>query len=552
MSPMLKKIQFLLITFALIAIGANAPVRASEVDYFEFKPWVVSVGQPVAIVLKIDDCDVAPTNFSVELRNNTSKFELTNENWNFKQTLSNGTYTASWMFTGKNDLGVKAGYLAFEGDVSGGCAADGIFGEDYRYISKPKDDVKFDYISSVNLTPDLNGLKAGWTPAEGAIKYEVQIRESADQAVWQPVTKTTANQLNISAQEFDIGYGIEYQIRVRPIFKNSKGDWANSNGWWGYQSRIQSWTSRVGDETLTEVTEFESTTEIQFNYRVENCSEIEVFQNPTTVVNEIESRNEFGMYGDAGLNLNEFSNSSEFFNYNFDDSGEDIVVSWQTNLDLPIDTYRWGQYYAVQVGCIRDNLDVQFTQTWPFSEYSYFHIVKDGKRAPTVIDNHHTAHSTEDSITFKWQKPINSAAGPFKYKIYDTNFSVERDDWKLLATTKKPTYTLKNLRPNEYVAIGVVVSNSAGSTSFDMEYETTGIITKVNSSMTKKVLSKKLGIPPATVSISSASLSNLNNSCVVSQAKIKFKAKPGVCAVEYSWNDSGNPRSEITYIWTKK
>lgn len=547
----LKKLQIFLVTITLIAIGATAPAQATDVNYFGFRPWVVAVGQPVAVVLEIEDCEIAPTTFSVELRNNNSEFKLTTKNWNFKQTLADGNYTASWMFTGKNNLGAKAGFLAFEGEVSGGCIGGGIYGDDYREVTTSKDDIRFDYISNLNLSPDYLGLKAGWTPADGATKYEVQIRESADQAVWRPLTKTTATKLNISAEEFDIDYGIEYQIRVRPLFKNSKGDWANSDGWWGYQSRIQSWTSLVGDESLTEVTEFESAADIQFNYRIENCSETEVFQDPSTVVNEIESKNEIGMYGDSRLSLNVFANSGEFFNYNFDDSGDDIIVSWQTNLDLPVETYRWGQYYAVQVGCIRDNLDTQFTETWPFSEYSYFHIVKDGKRAPDVADNRYTYHSTVDSIAFKWQKPLNPGAGPFTYKIYNSNFSESFEDWELLATTKKLTYTLKDLLPNEYVNLVVVVSNSAGAASFGMDYETTGVITKVNSSLTKKALANKFKIPPALVSISAEKLDNLTNACVVSKSGIKFKSKPGVCAVKLSWND-GEPRSEVTYIWTKK
>ena len=547
-----KKYLVATITFVLLSLGVAAPARATDVDFFGISPWVVSAGQSVVVALHIIDCPNAPTTFDIDFRNNKTEMKLTKKNLNFTETLEDGDYIATWTYTGKKNAGVKPGYVSFEGEVSGGCMGGGYYSNDYREISTLKDPVILDYITNVSLVSDYNGLKSGWTPVASATKYEVQIAKVADDLVWLPVTKTTNNQLLISAEEFNLEYGSQYALRVRPLFKSSKGYWTSSDGWWGYTSKVQAWTSLVGDETLTEVTEFEDSADIQFNYKVENCPDSSAFLDVWTVVNEIESLNEFGLYGDSGLRLNVYANSAEFFNYNFNDTGDELVVSWQTNLDLSAETYRWGQYFAVNDGCIRDNPEAQFTNQWPPSEYSFFKIVKDGKEAPMVADNLYTTHSTETSILFKWGAPLNPDAGPFTYEIYNSNESFNTEDWVLLKTTKKRQYLLENLKPNQYATIGVIVKNSAGSSRFVMDQETTSILAKTSSTMKKKTFAAKIGKSASAISISASNLFNVKNACTVTKTGIKFKANIGACAVEYAWNDGVDDQSETVVIWSKK
>ncbi|MEN9692366.1 MAG: hypothetical protein RLZZ330_10 [Actinomycetota bacterium] len=549
-----RKLLIAAIGIILISFGLGTPAKAMPSDWdFEFEPNLITQGQAAVVVLFIEECSTAPTNFEVNFRNNKEKYKLTKSNWSFKQTIAEGNYTASWVFTGKGNAGVKAGYVAFDAKVSGGCAEEEIYGDDYESVTTAKDPISVDWISDFSIAPDYLGIKAGWTPVESAIKYEVQIGKTADEIVWQEVGETNNHLISISAEEFNLDYGFEYEIRVRPVFKKSKGEWTGSNGWWGYESRVQAWTSLVGDSDRTEVTEFEDAEDIQFNYKVENCPDPSEFYEPWTVVNEISSKNEMGISGDDYLGLNEYSNSSEFTNYNFDDTGNDLIVSWQTNLDLSPQTYQWGQYFAVQTGCIRDNTDSQFINTWPFSEYSYFKIVKNGKVAPITLNNDSaTTHSTESSILFKWGAPLNSNDGPFTYEIYDTNLSEDVADWDLLKTTSKRSYLMKNLVADQEVSLGVIVRNSAGTSTMELWTSTSSVIAKMKSSISKQTLAKRLGLSRYAISISATKLDNVVNACKISKKSIKFGSKIGVCAVRYTWKEDGEDKSATSYIWTKK
>ncbi len=548
-----SKLMTLGILFSMSAsMTILSPAKAAELSTYGIYPNQLKVGQAAVIGLEIEDCEVAPTNFTAEITNGSNSVTLTQASANFKVTISNSILKASWTYTGKNGKGVKAGEIYADIAVSGGCSGNVFEPMDaYGFVQNSKGTNIHGYIRRVEVNPNIDGFQVDWSKALGATSYEVEFSEFGTD-VWVEAGTTTQTSMLISSEEFNLEYGKRYIAEVRPKYGQTAGEWSNTQSSRGYISKGHAWTSFVGDINRSEVNKFVSASDIQFNLELQNCQNTNGLLDPSYIVNEMWSGTMDGGIGSSEYGFNNYGSAELFTNYNFDVQGDTVNISWRLNDNLLVDTFKWGAYFLSNQGCPAENWTAY---DYPFSEYSQFSIVENGKSSPQISGIDIVNKPSPTSLEFSWTAPTNSSDGPFTYSLYDTRLSDDESQWKLLKETTKRTMVIKNLAPKTWLPLLMRVTNSAGSDDYWLDAETLGLYTKTNSTMSLASLANQLKYSKTTqktLKISASKLFASPNVCTVSKQKIKFSKKIGVCEVRITGKRSGQTFTKNVSIWTQK
>lgn len=550
----IQKFQVSLFIATLIAsIAIAAPAKAFDEVNFEVWPNHPQAGQAIVIGVEVTDCLEAPTSAEINIKNSGYEKSFTNTHSSFESTFENSVYRASWTYSGQKGKGLRVGKILAVGNFSGGCVGSDL--EDFYYsalIPNAKGTNLVGDLGGVAVYPDTEGMVAYWPLVFGATSYQVaySLYEEYD---WQIAGTTKKTSYELNATELGLVYGQEYQVRVRPKYGKLFGDWQTSYSDTGFVTKVSAWTSVVGDETSEPTTEFNSSSDIQFNFLFEDCGNFNTLTSPETYVHTIWNGSQSGQQSSEYFSINKYGNSEEFTDFNSEISGDDLLVTWQTSMNLNTDTYVWGSYFLGYDGCTSDGFDEVEVGNFPFSEYQSFSITDAGKKRPIFGDSDYIVKSEQNQITVKWAAPENSEDGPFTYRIYNTFWSQEESDWELIRTTSKRQIVIKNLRPDDYLALVVVASNAAGSNERFTFVETSSISVKKNSEIKKATLIKTMKYPKSvanTIKITAADLYGAKNSCVIKKNSIKFSKSIGVCAIEISGEDSRGDFQTTKYLWS--
>lgn len=549
-----RKFQVSLFIATLIAsMGITSPAKAFDEINFGIWPDYPKAGQAVVIGVEVTDCLQAPTDAEINIKNSGYEKSFTNTHASFNSTFEDNVFRASWTYTGQKGKGLRAGKILAVGNFSGGCV--GNFLEDFYYsalIPNAKGTNLVGDLRSVTVYPNTEGMTAYWPLALGATSYQIAYSLYQEDN-WQIAGTTKKTSYELSATELGLVYGQEYQVRVRPKFGKLFGDWNESYSDTGFVTKASAWTSVVGDETSEPTTEFTSSSEIQFNFLFEDCGNFSTLTSPETYVHNIWNGSISGQQSSENFSINTYGNSEEFTDFNSEVSGDDLLVTWQTSLDLNTDTYVWGSYFLGYDGCTSDGFDEIEVGNFPFSEYQSFSITDAGKKRPIFGDSDYIVKSEQHQITVKWAAPENSEDGPFTYRIYNTFWSEEESNWELIRTTSKRQIVIKNLRPDDYLALVVVASNSAGSNERFMYAETASISAKKNSTIKKSALMKIAKYRKSvadTIEITLTDLYGAKNSCTIKNNNIKFSKSIGVCAIEITGEDDEGDFQVTRYLWS--
>lgn len=552
MSKLLKLLVSVASTALIFSALTAQPVSAiSDIDYGIY-PYQLKVGQAAVIGFELEDCDTAPTDMSVEIYNAEDELTLTQADSNFHSNFEDNTYSASWTYNGERNKGVVAGEIYALIRANGGCAGNLLEPMDaYGYVQNAKASNVHGYIRRAEVNPSVGGFLVNWTKALGATEYLVWFSE-LNSGHWRNAGRTTETSMLISAEQYELNYGSKYVAQITPLYGQKGGEVEDVYGK-GYISKVESWTSLVGDENADPVDEFESVSQIQFNFRVENCVDKSGLENENAIVNEIWTGTMEGGTAYSGISINEFGSSDKFSNYQFTTQGDTVTISWRLNETLPVDTYKWGGYFTSGIGCLAEGWNSIFD--YPLSEYKQITIVEDGKIRPIVYGVDSILKSSSNYLAINWDKPENADDGPFTYRIYDTGFTEEQSKWKLLAKTSKRNFVLKNLTPSTYIPIAIKVSNSAGSNFFYLDGETLDLYAKYNSSLNAAGLAKTFKYAKKvqkTLKVTKSQLFAAPNICTIKKNTIKFGKKSGICAITISGKQNGENFSVDRYIWVVK
>lgn len=548
------KISVLVALSSLIAsIIAIQPVQAITDINYGIYPYNLKVGQAAVIGFELSGCEVAPTSMSVEIFNAQDEVTLNEADSNFNSKLKNETFSASWTYNGVNQKGVVAGEIFAVMRASGGCAGQPLEEMDaYGYVQNASASNVIGYIRNVETNPSVDGVSVNWSKALGATEYLVWFSESGSDH-WRNAGSTTETSMVIPTEQYELEYGLEYDVRVTPMYGQQAGDERSNNYGNGFVSKVESWTSLVGDVNASPVNEFESVSQIQFNFRVENCVDKSGLVDENGIVNELWTGTLEGGRAYSGIGINEFGSSEMFSNYQFSTQGDTVTISWRLNETLPVDTYTWGAYFTGGVGCLAEGWETIFD--YPFSEYKQISIIEDGKAAPILYGVDSLVKASSGDLRIYWDAPANANDGPFTYRIYDTGFSEEQSNWKLLAKTTKRNYQIKNLPPSTYVPLALKVTNSAGTRFIYLEGMTLDLYAKYGTTMNVASIAKALKYSQKvqkTLKVTAVQLLAASNTCTVKKNIIKFSNKSGVCAVKITGNRNGQNFTAVRHIWNVK
>ena len=541
------------ISIALLGFITPAAKAFDDVDLdiesttYELGQEGVLAGTPIVIDLEISGCDSAPTTLYVQIFNNDDETTIDKNYSRFNEKVDDN-YLATWVYTANGD-GLETGEVDVIAFGSGGCLGPDLielessYGDVFPTSSVIADDLfAFGY-------PGDGVIHLVWSKAIGATGYEVWYGEDINGSEMVKAGETTQTTFDLVVGEH-IEISKLYKARITPIANGvySDGGFAGDN--WATDNRAgvaRTWTSLAGDQSANEVSRFDVDDEIQFNMEIGDCtntsglldgSAVFVSLDPSTFLGGYEPIEGFE-YQD-GENL---TNDAFHKNLQITQEGQKVILKWQSVKDMPAGSYvvkaRFGD------GCPTERGSYPFG--WPLSEYFAFEVTENGKGLPRVREMNAARKLTANSIELTWTAPSNSEDGPFTYRIFETGYSDNPADWKLLKKTTQRKFVLSGLNPETYKRFAIKVSNSAGSKNYFMDAMTENWTSKIGRSYTKAQLAKLLAIPKASQAKFKFSLRNFSladNECSIKKGKLVFSKSVGVCGIKATWKVAGKSKSK--------
>lgn len=507
----------------------------------------VLTGTPIVINLRIMECDSAPTTLNLQIFNNDDETTIDNSYSRFNEKVD-GNYLATWVYTANGD-GLETGELDVIAFGSGGCLGSDLIELERAYGDVfPANSVIADDLLAYGFQGD-GVLHLNWSKAIRATGYEVWYSEDIDGSEMVKAGETSQTSYDLVVGEH-IEFSKLYKARIIPIANGVYSDGGFVGDQWAQDNTAgvaSAWTSIAGDQSATEETRFDVDDEIQFNMEIGNCTNTSGLLDGSSVFVTLDSRSVMGIYEPIeGFEYQDgeiLANDSFHSNLQVTQEGQKVIFKWQSVQDMPAGNYVFKARFGD--GCTTEGWT--YTYGWPTSETFAFEVTENGKGLPRREEMNAARKLTANSIELTWTAPINSEDGPFTYRIFDTGYSENPADWKLLKKTTQRKFVLSGLNPETYKRFAIKVSNSAGSRNYFMDAVTENWTSKIGRSYTKAQLAKLLAIPRASQAKFKFSLKNFalaDNECSIKKGKLVFSKSVGVCGIKATWKVAGKSKSK--------
>ena len=562
MSPYKKYVVTIsAISIALLGFMTPSAKAFDDVDLdiesttYELGQEGVLTGTPIVIDLQISGCDSAPTTLNLQIFNNDDETTIDKNYSRFNEKVDDN-YLATWVYTANGD-GLETGELDVIAFGSGGC-----LGPDLIELESAFGDV---FPANATIANDLDAfaypgdgvLHLVWSKALGATGYEVWYSEDIDGSEMVKAGETSQTTFDLVVGEH-IEFSKTYKARITPIANGVYSDGGFAGEQWAADNRAgvaRTWTSIAGDQSANEVTRFDVEDEIQFNIEIDDCtntsglldgSAVSVTLDPSTLLGGYEPIEGFEYQDSENL-----ANDAFHKNLQIIQEGETLSLKWQSVQDMPAGRYVVKASFSD--GCPTDGWSYAFGA--PLSEYFAFEVTENGKGLPRADEITAARKLTANSIQLTWTAPSNSEDGPFTYRIFETGYSENPADWKLLKKTTQRKFVLSGLNPETNKRFTIKVTNSAGSDYFNVDGVTENWTSKIGRSYTKAQLAKLLAIPRASQAKFKFSLKNFSladNECSIKKGKLVFSKSVGVCGINATWKVAGKSKSKNFLALSRK
>lgn len=551
---MLKIKTTLLIAVAALGLGTIATPASGFDGYVEFyvSNENLQAGQAAVFVAEIMDCESAPTSFDLMIVTQSGEVHISESYKGYKLKKHGTSYIATWVYKGVNNSGVQVGWMEASLVASGGCVGveDEIGYVDELFVLNPAT-LQSEREVRVVAMPGENKIKVYWNKAVGAQEYNLRYADhGTENFIYE--YGISVNNFEISASA-DVSPGDEQDIQVQPVFESGQGEW--SNNLYGTAALGQShvWTSVVGDNSKTPVTEFNSINEVQFNLEIPYCADPGSISSGDSIVNVVwRGGIDGGDTDDINWGFNEWATQSgSITNFASNIDGNKVIFSWRGSFDIGQGVYSYGNYFTYGCGETFADLD----GSYPTGEYSEFKIVSEGKNSPIITELDFNAKATKSSLKFTWESPNNVDDGPFTYEVIHVGNWGDPNTYETLVTTTSNRATIKGLNPGANYEYLLRVSNSIGSNETYIEGTTTQLKVKVGSKLNKTKWLKLFTIPKPSQGKAKISKRNYFESiqaCTIKRGIIYFSKSIGVCALKATWKVQGKTKTKSVEIWSRK